>query len=100
MPANDGAQALHEDQAVFQGRLNETTLHAITIQLRFLRPLYYAVGLIIVGALLYWLGGLFISSWRPVPQILLYIAHNFDYTPVRQCFPEAPPTAPFEPLAI
>ena len=39
MPANDGAQALHEDHAIFQGPLNETTLHAITIQLRFLRPL-------------------------------------------------------------
>ena len=100
MPSTYGAQALREDQAVFQGRLNETTLHAITMQLHVRRPLYYIIGLAIVGTTLYWLGSLAFTSWRPAPEILLWIAHNFDYEPVRQCFPKAQPTAPFETLAI
>ena len=99
-PKNYGTQALREDQDLFEGPLHQTTLHAITIQLRFKRPLLYAAGLVLIGTALYWLGGLAFSSWRPLPEFLLWIAHNFDYTPVRGCFPTAAPTAPFETLAI
>ena len=99
-PKDYGTQALREDQDVFEGPLHQTTLHAITIQLRFKRPLLYAVGLAVIGVALYWLGGLAFSSWRPLPEFLLWIAHNFDYAAVRECFPTAAPTAPFETLAI
>ena len=106
MPPDYGAQTLREDQAVFQGPLNETTLHAVTMQLYFWRWIYYAFGAAIVMIAIYWLGGYLVStasgalasSPYTLPQLLLWIAHNFDWSAVHQGCPalDAPPTAPFQ----
>jgi len=96
MPADFGLQGLREDQAMFQGPLNPTTLHRITLELRVLRPLYYTCGLALIITAIYGLSSLTVTLWRPAPEILLHIAHNFDQTPVQQCFPNAPQTGPFD----
>jgi hypothetical protein len=98
-PANTPRYGLAEDQAIFDGTVNDTTLHAIAAQLRFWRWLYYAFAVIIVLAAIFWLGGylttaasnLLASSSYTLPQILLWIANNFDWSAVQPgCFPVDP----------
>ncbi len=98
MPADYGFAGLSEDQAMFEGPLNETTLHAITMQLKFWRPLYYtaAFGLFLT-ALIQFTPPLFATVTGPLPELLLWIANNFDWSAVHEGCPalNAPPTPPF-----
>ncbi|MEZ5932706.1 MAG: hypothetical protein R3F54_12245 [Alphaproteobacteria bacterium] len=95
MPANYGADGLREDQAMFEGPLNETTLHAITMQLRVWRPLYYtAASALVLVAIWYAIPPLIAAVTAPLPELLLWIAHNGDWSAVQSCFPDAAPTPP------
>ena len=95
-PGYAAPYALAEDQTIFTGPANETTLQAIAVQLCFLRPLYYLVAVAIVLVAIYWLSGLLFTSWYPLPQFLLWVASNFDWSAVQTCFQDdAPLTAPF-----
>jgi len=95
MPSNFGLQGLAEDQTMFEGPLNQTTLHAITRELRVLRPLYYTAALAaVITALIYVTPPLFASLTTPLPEFLLWIANNGDWTTVQACFPNTQPTPP------
>ena len=87
MPTGYGLQGLREDQAMFEGSLNPTTLHRITIELRVLRPLYYtaALGLILATLWLYAAPAI-AKITGPLPANLLWVAHNFDRSAVQACF--------------
>jgi hypothetical protein len=99
-PADYGDHGLGEEAGVFQGKLNPQTVHKVALQLRVWRPLYYAAASGLVLYAIWQLSALATASWRPLPQLLLWVASDFDYGAVRACFPAAPPTAPLETLAI
>ena len=97
MNINHSTAALREDQAMFEGPLNETTLHAITMQLKFWRPLYYTAAFgLFLGALIQFAPPLFASVTGPLPELLLWIANNFDWSAVHEGCPalNASPTPP------
>jgi hypothetical protein len=100
MPQNFGKRLLPEDADITTERLHPATVSAVAWTLRFKRVLFFAITCIVVAIVVWQLGALAGAAGRPLPQLLLYVASNFDYAPVRQCFPEALPTAPFETLAI
>ena len=75
----------------------ETTLHAITMQLKFWRPLYYTAAFgLFLGALIQFAPPLFASVTGPLPELLLWIANNFDWSAVHEGCPalNASPTPP------
>jgi hypothetical protein len=68
MNINQRTTGLREDQALYEGPRNETTLQAITMELEFWRPPYFALSLTIVAIALYWLSKLAFASQRPTPK--------------------------------
>ena len=95
-----GQRTLADDVSITTESLHPPTVSAIAWTLRFWRPLFFIGAFIVVLTVIWQLGSLVSTTGGSLPELLLWIAHNFDYEPVRQCFPKSEPMAPFEALTI
>jgi hypothetical protein len=95
MPVCYGQPGFTEEGAVFSGKLNPQTVHKVAMELRVWRPLAYAIAF---GLVLYviweFTPPLIATMTGPLPELLLWIANNGDWSAVQSCFPSAAPTPP------
>ena len=89
-----GQRTLPDHTPITTQPLHPPTVSAVAWTLRFWRPLIFIGTFIVVLTVIWQFGTLAAAVDQPLPQLLLWVAHNFDWPAVQACLPGAPQTAP------
>lgn len=91
-----GQRALPDHTSITTAPLHPPTVSAVAWTLCFWRPLIFTGTFVVVLTVIWQLGTLASAAGQPLPEVLLWVAHNFDWPAVQACLPDAPQAPPLQ----